>query len=246
MTDAELECPICFELMQKPITLNCGHSGCKACLVKWATESPVCPECREPASAAAVGRLGTNITLQKVITPLLTATQAEEEEKTKIARRQGYPDVGAQLRKPDWEWEDILGSSVVMVAFVILGLAMMVVVPAPQPAPQPAPAVVRTFVHDLIEKGIQEHKIYDGKYYIDLQEKNIMDLTAFRDCADKLTDLQTLSLYHNQISDIADEDLAALIVEWIASHLAEQRAIPCHHFRYEFCSNDFGGGPKCF
>ena len=52
-----------------------------------------------------------------------------------------------------------------------------------------APAVVRTFVHDLIEKGIQEHKMSDGKYYITLQSKNITDLTAFRDCANKLRDL---------------------------------------------------------
>ena len=66
MTDAELECPICIELMQRPIALNCGHSGCQACLVTWVRTRPVCPVCREEAGPEAVGRLGVNITLQKV------------------------------------------------------------------------------------------------------------------------------------------------------------------------------------
>ena len=128
--EAELECPVCFELMQKPITLNCpglpgrlnalsvcianrfslallygragcltarnggfragGHSGCKACFVQWVSEGkPACPECRSTANAAAVGRLGINITLQKVIAPMLAAKaakQAEEKEQVGFGR----------------------------------------------------------------------------------------------------------------------------------------------------------------
>jgi hypothetical protein len=82
----------------------------------------------------------------------------------------------------------------------------------PQPEvfiPAPASAVVRTFVHDLIDKGIQEHEIAYGMYYIDLHSKNITDLTAFRDCADKLRDLQVLGFGSNQISDVSP--LATLV-----------------------------------
>jgi hypothetical protein len=61
----------------------------------------------------------------------------------------------------------------------------------------------------LIDKGIQEHKIVYGKYTIDLQSKNITDLTAFRDCADKLRNLQTLYLNTNQINDVSP--LATLV-----------------------------------
>jgi hypothetical protein len=61
----------------------------------------------------------------------------------------------------------------------------------------------------LIDKGIQQHKMVFGKYTIGLRSKNITDLTAFRDCADKLRDLQTLHLYDNQISDVSP--LATLV-----------------------------------
>ena len=60
----------------------------------------------------------------------------------------------------------------------------------------------RGLVLRLIDEGIQEHKIVYGKYTIDLRSKNVTDLTAFRDCADKLRDLQELRLQENKISDV--------------------------------------------
>ena len=69
--DAELKCPICIELMQRPVTLSCGHSGCKACLLKTVQRQLACPTCREPSSPHAVDQLSVNYALQNMIAPRL-------------------------------------------------------------------------------------------------------------------------------------------------------------------------------
>eukprot|EP01105_Mastigella_eilhardi_P027477 TRINITY_DN848_c0_g1_i1.p1 TRINITY_DN848_c0_g1~~TRINITY_DN848_c0_g1_i1.p1 ORF type:complete len:381 (-),score=80.18 TRINITY_DN848_c0_g1_i1:50-1192(-) len=43
-------CWVCFETFREPITLHCGHSFCKACLVQIYKKNPCCPFCRRPFS----------------------------------------------------------------------------------------------------------------------------------------------------------------------------------------------------
>ena len=59
------ECPVCLEQMEDPVTLGCGHSGCKGCLkeaLKASAGGRLCPVCR----TLHRGQLNTNIALQRL------------------------------------------------------------------------------------------------------------------------------------------------------------------------------------
>lgn len=50
---SELNCPVCWEIYTKPITLPCGHNFCHKCIERtWDGEkkefgnNPSCPQCR--------------------------------------------------------------------------------------------------------------------------------------------------------------------------------------------------------
>jgi hypothetical protein len=77
--DDDFSCPVCLELMQLPITLICGHSGCNPCVAKWVRTMPHCPVCREPASRAFVEQLHVSIILQRVIAPMAERQRAADE-----------------------------------------------------------------------------------------------------------------------------------------------------------------------
>lgn len=44
----ELTCSICSELFMDAVTLNCSHSFCDFCIIKWMKEQSTCPICRKP------------------------------------------------------------------------------------------------------------------------------------------------------------------------------------------------------
>lgn len=51
LTTAELgdnDCPVCFEVMQEPTSLPCGHRVCHGCFEMWANLSNHCPFCKRP------------------------------------------------------------------------------------------------------------------------------------------------------------------------------------------------------
>ncbi|XP_043943630.1 zinc-binding protein A33-like [Protopterus annectens] len=60
----EFICPVCLELLNVPVTLECGHNFCRSCIDRvWDSEKqPSCPECREEFTARkyAVSRLLAN------------------------------------------------------------------------------------------------------------------------------------------------------------------------------------------
>jgi hypothetical protein len=42
-----LECPLCLSLICEPLSISCGHSFCRVCLVKSLRRSKKkCPQCR--------------------------------------------------------------------------------------------------------------------------------------------------------------------------------------------------------
>ncbi|XP_043942058.1 zinc-binding protein A33-like isoform X2 [Protopterus annectens] len=61
----EFICSVCLELLNVPVTLECGHNFCKSCIDRvWEIEKqPSCPECREEFTARkyAMNRLLANV-----------------------------------------------------------------------------------------------------------------------------------------------------------------------------------------
>ncbi|XP_041502578.1 tripartite motif-containing protein 43B-like [Microtus oregoni] len=63
----ELNCFICMSYLTDPVTINCGHSFCRACLhLSWEdSQVPVqCPTCRKPSQQKD---FGTSIVLKKLV-----------------------------------------------------------------------------------------------------------------------------------------------------------------------------------
>ncbi|GIY29987.1 hypothetical protein CDAR_106481 [Caerostris darwini] len=45
--ETSVVCTICYEVMIKPMTLNCSHCFCEHCLLIWKKKQNTCPVCRE-------------------------------------------------------------------------------------------------------------------------------------------------------------------------------------------------------
>jgi len=58
----DLSCSICFELLCKPVTLQCGHSFDRFCLSRWLTQGAnTCPCCRAPTQLNNVNQLHVDL-----------------------------------------------------------------------------------------------------------------------------------------------------------------------------------------
>jgi hypothetical protein len=44
------KCSICFDVFREPITMTCGHSFCRSCLLSWHDRNRDCPICRQELS----------------------------------------------------------------------------------------------------------------------------------------------------------------------------------------------------
>ena len=60
--------PFSLDIMKKPATLGCGHSGCEHCLATCASvAAPNCPQCRVPYRS---DQLSVNVAMDNVISTL--------------------------------------------------------------------------------------------------------------------------------------------------------------------------------
>ncbi|XP_055483566.1 tripartite motif-containing protein 72 [Psammomys obesus] len=78
----ELSCPLCLRLFDAPVTAECGHSFCRACLVRVAGEPAAdgtvpCPSCQAPTRPQA---LSTNLQLARLVEGLAQVPQGHCEE----------------------------------------------------------------------------------------------------------------------------------------------------------------------
>ncbi|XP_071494390.1 uncharacterized protein [Diadema antillarum] len=69
-----LNCPLCTDIFEEATLLNCGHTFCRKCLVKYDEFHPdcndmLCPLCQEPTplTEQRVGGLSSNATLRGVV-----------------------------------------------------------------------------------------------------------------------------------------------------------------------------------
>ena len=64
--EPELECSICREILLHPVSITCGHTFCKDCLLPALQNKPMCPLCRSPTFLQS-DSLNENITLKALI-----------------------------------------------------------------------------------------------------------------------------------------------------------------------------------
>lgn len=90
----EVTCPICLELLTEPLSLDCGHTFCQACITANNTESMVseeressCPVCRIRYQP---GNLRPNRHVANIVEMLQNVKLSpEEEQKTDLCERHG-------------------------------------------------------------------------------------------------------------------------------------------------------------
>nr|XP_033800265.1 RING finger protein 112 isoform X2 [Geotrypetes seraphini] len=83
----EITCCICLEVFKDPVSIQCGHNFCRACLEEhWSSGNYRCPECRQICQ----GRLmSADFRLKSLMDKI---KQAEKEEKSSLVRVGGLND----------------------------------------------------------------------------------------------------------------------------------------------------------
>jgi hypothetical protein len=83
--EAACQCPVCFDVMNVPVTLHCGHSACKACLESWLAKKPTCPTCIAEVPTVIRRSLSVNIGYRDLIAEAYPNLAAEREVERKRA-----------------------------------------------------------------------------------------------------------------------------------------------------------------
>ncbi|GAU97987.1 hypothetical protein RvY_09195-2 [Ramazzottius varieornatus] len=87
-----LTCTLCYRLLYRPITPNCGHSFCGVCLQRVLDFKPSCPQCRHDLSIyLAYRQFGVSEVLQKFIarylpTQLVERTTVHQTEMQSLSK----------------------------------------------------------------------------------------------------------------------------------------------------------------
>ncbi|XP_074772319.1 E3 ubiquitin/ISG15 ligase TRIM25-like [Athene noctua] len=88
----ELTCPICLSIYSNPVSLGCGHSFCKECILEARSRRPSpqgpfsCPLCQARADPAAL--LQPNVQLRSIAQKFLDAPAPQEEEEPEVQREE--------------------------------------------------------------------------------------------------------------------------------------------------------------
>ncbi|KAH9103980.1 hypothetical protein LEN26_013091 [Aphanomyces euteiches] len=98
----ELQCIICHECLYKPMTLACGHSFCRLCLLKsceaqGTTDQCTCAICREPL-CGCVDKLNVNVKLWNVIRIMYPDGKEEAEEEAQFQAAKAIFEVQQEIR----------------------------------------------------------------------------------------------------------------------------------------------------
>ncbi|XP_072320185.1 bifunctional apoptosis regulator-like [Eucyclogobius newberryi] len=88
ISESELSCHCCYNILLDPITLTCGHSVCRHCLAMWwhSSKKNECPECREKwAGFPKINILLRDATV-KLFDEAVRSRKAEVEADPQISR----------------------------------------------------------------------------------------------------------------------------------------------------------------
>ncbi|KAM7329052.1 hypothetical protein ACRRTK_010665 [Alexandromys fortis] len=93
MVKEEVTCPICLDFMVKPVSADCGHSFCRACITlnyksnKGEEGESICPVCRE---CYLFGNLRPNWHVANIVERLTgLKTSSGEEQKVNVCAKHG-------------------------------------------------------------------------------------------------------------------------------------------------------------
>ena len=93
MIKEEVTCPICLDLMVEPVSADCGHSFCRACITlnyessKIKEGEGICPMCQV---SYVFGNLRPNWHMANIVERLKGfKTSSEEEQKVKVCAQHG-------------------------------------------------------------------------------------------------------------------------------------------------------------
>ncbi|KAM9658628.1 E3 ubiquitin-protein ligase TRIM34 isoform 1-T1 [Trichechus inunguis] len=82
--EEEVTCPICQELLTEPLSLDCGHSFCQACITAHNNEAVIGPEGESSCPVCGIryllGKLWTNQHLSNIVERLKKVKLSPEEE----------------------------------------------------------------------------------------------------------------------------------------------------------------------
>eukprot|EP00930_Biecheleria_cincta_P096293 TRINITY_DN88161_c0_g1_i1.p1 TRINITY_DN88161_c0_g1~~TRINITY_DN88161_c0_g1_i1.p1 ORF type:complete len:474 (+),score=90.09 TRINITY_DN88161_c0_g1_i1:58-1479(+) len=84
-----LQCPVCIEFFCDPLTLSCGHTFCRLCLLqstRLAPDGRSCPSCRSPINIQDPARHDSNAELESKLQTVVP--QAELETRAKADAKQ--------------------------------------------------------------------------------------------------------------------------------------------------------------
>src|SRR3990167_6026228 len=66
LLSTEFECSLCMKILYQPVTIYCGHTFCRSCLVRTLDHSTKCPLCRQVVHIDA-NAAPTNVVLQSIL-----------------------------------------------------------------------------------------------------------------------------------------------------------------------------------
>eukprot|EP01083_Nonionella_stella_P206932 752199_1 len=89
----DFDCPLCFQLLFEPITLECGHTFCRDCLYQAFQFKKHCPLCRKHSTIDTI-TAPSNILISKLLekyNKCAYETRATEIQKIKSLRKSRHP-----------------------------------------------------------------------------------------------------------------------------------------------------------
>lgn len=101
MINADEGCPICTELFCEPLTLECGHSFCRLCILQTTRLSPdgrACPICRQTITIRNIAECATTVVIEQMARAAwgeeaYAARQAEHHAKIEDLTRQANTEL---------------------------------------------------------------------------------------------------------------------------------------------------------
>lgn len=92
--ESAFDCQVCFSLLCEPVTIACGHTFCRTCLISSLVKNKKrCPVCRTPCHTSARGRV-VNLLLQSMLTqyyPVSYSKRLEEIKQIEEVERHQLP-----------------------------------------------------------------------------------------------------------------------------------------------------------